>query len=105
VDAENPAGCQSWDAYDVWRILLHHHPVRIDDPSATCGHIARQHVSEFTEAILEYPDYLQDTLWVIAHAKGLGSAMLALDAAIREHLALNAGLLPGEHASPAREKP
>jgi hypothetical protein len=89
----------------VWRILLHRHPVRIGDPSANCGHIARKHLAEFTEAILEYPDYLQDTLWVIAHAKGLDSAMLALDAAIREHLDLNPGHSSGGHASPARSKP
>jgi hypothetical protein len=88
----------------VWRILLHHHPVHIDDPSATCGHIARQHVAEFSEAILDYPDYLQDTLWVIAHANGLDAAMLALDAAIREHLDLKAGDLAGDAAAPAAGK-
>jgi hypothetical protein len=71
----------------VWQILLHRYPVRIDDPSASCGHIARDHLAEFIEGILEYPDYLQDTLWVIAHAQGLESAVMALDAAIREHLA------------------
>jgi hypothetical protein len=71
----------------VWQILLHRHPVRIDEPSATCGQITRDHLAEFIEGIVEYPDYLQDTLWVIAHAQGLESAVLALDAAIREHLA------------------
>lgn len=102
MDAGNRAGSQAWDAYAVWQILLHRHPLRIGDPSASCGHISRDHLAPFTEAIVEYPDYLQDTLWVIAHAKGLDSAMLALDAAIREHLGSTPGRLPVDPPARAR---
>lgn len=86
MDARNATGRHEWDAYAVWQILLHRHPVRIEDPSGSCGHIEREGLAEFTEGIVEYPDYLQDTLWVIAHAEGLAAAVDALDAAIREHL-------------------
>lgn len=78
--------CHAWDPYAVWQILLHRHPVRVEDPSGSCGHIERERLAEFCDAISEYPDFLQDTLLVIAHADGLEVAVDALDAAVREHL-------------------
>jgi hypothetical protein len=38
-------------------------------------------------SIAEYPDPLQDALFVIAHARGFEAAIAALDQAIRGHLA------------------
>jgi hypothetical protein len=73
----------------VWQILLHRHPVCVADPSGSCGHIDRGTLVEFCEAIADYPDFLQDALLVIAHAEGLAAAVHALDAAVREHLALH----------------
>lgn len=83
----SPAGRQHWDPYAVWQILLHSHPVHIEDPSGSCGHIDRDTLVEFCEAIADYPDFLQDVLLLIAHADGLTAAVSALDSAIREHLA------------------
>jgi hypothetical protein len=85
VNARSPA-CLPWDAYTVWQILLRRHPVKVIDPSGSCGHITHDGVAHFCETIVDYPDYLQDTLWVIAHAEGMEKALEALDAAIREHL-------------------
>lgn len=85
------AGRQQWDSYAVWQILLHGHPVRVEDPSGSCGHIDRATLVEFCEAIADYPDFLQDALLVIAHAEGLTAAVNALDSAIREHLAARNG--------------
>lgn len=79
--------CHAWDPYAVWRILLYRHPARVEDPSGSCGHIERETLAEFCEAISDYPDFLQDTLLVIAHADGLEAAVDALDGAVREHLA------------------
>lgn len=63
--------------------------MRVADPSGSCGHIDRGTLAEFCEAIADYPDFLQDALLVIAHAEGLAAAVQALDAAVREHLALH----------------
>lgn len=87
MDGTNTAARPAWDAYAVWQILLHRHPVRVADPSGSCGHIESETRAEFCEAIADYPDFLQDALLVIAHAEGCAAAMEALDAAIREHLA------------------
>lgn len=86
MDTSNTPARLSWDAYEVWRILLHRHPVKIEDPSATCGHIDRETLAEFCEGISELPDFLQDTLFILAHAEGLAGAVCALDEAVRVHL-------------------
>jgi len=78
--------CRRWDPYVVWKILLREHPVHDLDPAGSCGRIDRCTVAEFCEAIVEYPDYLQDALLVIAHAKGPEAAVHALDGAVREQL-------------------
>ena len=95
----------SWDPYAVWQILLHRHPVRVPDPSGSCGHIDGETRAEFCETIADYPDFLQDALLVIAHAEGCEAAMGALDAAIREHLAARCGRLPVAVVSRERESP
>ena len=71
----------------MWQILLRRHPVRLENPSGSCGFIDRRILAEVCEVICDYPDYLQDTLLVIAHAEGFEAAMAALDDAVREHLA------------------
>jgi hypothetical protein len=81
-----PTICEPWDAYAVWQILLHRHPVQVEDPSGSCGRIERETLAEFCEAIVEYPDYLQDAVLVIAHAEGPEAAVAALDNAVREYL-------------------
>lgn len=92
----SPAGCPSWDPYAVWQILLHRHPVRVEHPAETCGRIDRQSLAEFCETICDYPDFLQDALLVIAHARGINAAIVALDSAIRDHLATRARAHPAQ---------
>lgn len=75
----------------MWQILLHRHPVRIEDPAGSCGRIDNKILAEFFEAMVDYPDYLVDALLVIAHAEGFEAAVDALDAAIREHRLLAGG--------------
>jgi hypothetical protein len=94
VDRKIEAGRRTWDAYAVWQILVHRHPVKVRDPAGSCGHIDRTTLAEFCESIADYPDYLQDTLLVIAHAEGFQAAMEALDGALREHLAARLRRLP-----------
>lgn len=94
VDSKTQAGRPPWDPYAVWQVLLHRHPVRVQDPSGSCGRIERETLAEFCEAISEYPDFLQDALLVIAHAEGFTSAITALDDAVREHLARRQRRLP-----------
>jgi hypothetical protein len=105
MNQTNSAARHPWDAYAVWQILLRRHPVRVDDPSGSCGSIDRETLVEFCEAISDYPDFLQDALLLIAHAQGLAAAADALDSAIREHLDSRVGqppaLDPGRHAEPS----
>ena len=68
----------------MWQILLHRHPVRIEDPAGSCGRIDGKMLAEFFEAMVGYPDYLVDALLIIAHAEGFEAAVDALDEAIRE---------------------
>ncbi|MFU8895230.1 MAG: hypothetical protein ACNA8J_02465 [Gammaproteobacteria bacterium] len=84
----------------MWQILLRRHPVRLENPSGSCGFINRNILAEVCEAICDYPDYLQDTLLVIAHAEGFEAAMAALDDAVREYLAARLGRLPVSMARP-----
>jgi hypothetical protein len=84
MDDRKPDNCAEWDPYRVWQILLHRHPVRVDDVAGSSGHIERELLAEFCEAIADYPDFLQDTLLLIAHAQGVEAAAQSLDAAVRE---------------------
>jgi hypothetical protein len=86
MDTSNAPARPPWDAYEVWQILLHRHPVKIEDPSGSCGHIDRETLAGFCEGVSDYPDFLQDTLFIIAHAEGLAGAVRALDDAVRAHL-------------------
>lgn len=76
-----------WDPYDVWQRLLRDHPVSVEDPAGSAGMMDAETASEFWMTVSEYPDPLQDALYVIAHAKGFEAALAALDAAIGGHLA------------------
>ncbi len=87
MDSSNPDNCVAWDAYAVWQILLHGHPVTVADVATSCGQIERELLDDFCEAILDYPDFLQDALLLLAHAKGVAGAAEALDAAVREYFA------------------
>lgn len=81
-----PDNCDDWDPYAVWQILLHRHPVKVADVSVSSGHIEHGLLAEFCEAIADYPDFLQDALLLIAHARGVVAATVALDEAMRaEH--------------------
>ena len=86
VNTRQPDLCDAWDPYAVWQILLHSHPVKVADVSVSSGHIERSLLAEFCEVIADYPDFLQDALLLIAHAKGVEAATVALDEAVRaEH--------------------
>jgi hypothetical protein len=54
-------------------------------PRSSCTD--RHNAKVFWASIAEYPDPLQDALFVIAHARGFEAAIAALDQAIRGHLA------------------
>ena len=77
----------TWDPIDVWRRLRRDHPVNIDDPASSTGRMDRRNARLFWASIAEYPDPLQDALFVIAHARGFEAAIAALDQAIRGHFA------------------
>lgn len=79
--------CEPWDPYAVWQSILRQHPVVVADVSNSVGRIERELLGEFFEAIVEYPDYLQDALLLLAHAEGVEAAVASLDAAIREDYA------------------
>lgn len=83
VSARRP---EAWDPYPVWRILLRLHPARDDDPAGSVGRLEPDHARLFLQSIADYPDYLQDTLLVIAHAEGVVAAGTLLDEAVRRHL-------------------
>jgi len=87
MELSKPDNCVAWDAYAVWQILLRSHPVTVADVATSCGHIERELLDDFCEAILDYPDFLQDALLLLAHAKGVEGAAEALDAAVREYFA------------------
>ncbi|MGB5622356.1 MAG: hypothetical protein WBN65_07680 [Gammaproteobacteria bacterium] len=75
-----------WDPYDVWHRLLHDNPVCVEDPGGCTGAMDAATAREFWASVCDYPDALQDALFVIAHARGFPAAIAALDQAIREHL-------------------
>jgi len=75
-----------WDPYDVWQRLLRDHPVSVEDPAGSAGKMDAETASEFWMTVSEYPDPLQDALYVIAHANGFEAALAALDGAIGGHL-------------------
>jgi hypothetical protein len=99
MDATTRDGCLQWDPYAVWQIMLHRHPVWVEDPAGSTGHIDGGLLTEFCEAISDYPDFLQDIMLLIAHAEGVEAAVDALDAAVREHLAEHPGSVPAQPAS------
>jgi hypothetical protein len=75
-----------WDPYDVWKRLLHDHPVFVEDPGNSTGAMDAGTAREFWASVADYPDPLQDALFVIAHAQGFPAAIAALDQAIRDSL-------------------
>lgn len=75
-----------WDPYDVWNRLLRDNPVCVDDPGGSTGAMDAATAREFWASVSDYPDPLQDALFVIAHARGFPAAIAALDQAIRNHL-------------------
>lgn len=89
VATKHPAagGPHGWDPYAVWQILVRMHPARDADPSGSVGRIDPAAAPAFLEAIADYPDYLQDTLIVIAHAEGIEVATGSLDRAVGRYLA------------------
>ena len=83
MDKKTRRSCDQWDPYAVWQILLQRHPLRVADVSTSSGHIEPELLTEFCEAISDYPNFLQDALLLIAHAEGVPAAAEALDAAVR----------------------
>ena len=75
-----------WDPYDVWQRLLRDHPVFVEDPAGSAGQMDAETAGDFWMTVSEYPDPLQDALYVIAHARGFQAALAALDQAIGSHL-------------------
>lgn len=82
-----PNGSGERDAVDLWHRLLWSHPLRIEAPATCTGRFERRHLRDFCLGIAELPDPIQDTLFVLAHARGCAYAIGALDAALRAQLA------------------
>jgi hypothetical protein len=76
-------GPPPWDPFDVCRRLLRDYPLKIADPAGSTGRMDRRYAKLFWVSIAEYPDPLQDILFIIAHARGFEAALAALDQAIR----------------------
>lgn len=66
--------------------LRRDNPLRVDDPAGSTGRMDPGSVRLFRSCISDYPDHLQDTLYLIAHVRGFDAAIAALDQAIRAHL-------------------
>ena len=101
-----------WDPHDVWCRLVRGFPVRIEDPAATTGRMVRRNAKMFWASIAEFPDPLQDILFVIAHQHGFEVALIALDRAIGEHLAdrekgkpVEVGSIPPDEPARGRPRP
>ena len=75
-----------WDPSDVWNRLLHDNPVSVEDPAGSTGAMDASTARDFWASVADYPDPLQDALFVIAHARGFPAAIAALDQAIRDSL-------------------
>jgi hypothetical protein len=75
------------DAVDVWHRLLRSHPLRVEAPGTCTGRFERRFLRDFCLGIAELPDPIQDTLFILAHARGCAYALDALDAALRARLA------------------
>lgn len=90
MDHSNASIRHAWDPDAVWHILLRRHPVHVEHPASSCGSMDRETLAEFCDAIADYPDFLQDALLVIAHAKGFAAAIGALDDSVREYLSSSA---------------
>jgi hypothetical protein len=99
-----------WDPYDVWNRLLHDNPVSVEDPANSTGAMDASTARDFWASVADYPDPLQDALFVIAHARGFPAAIAALDQAIRDSLRAaeprpaRKDILP-RHASPTPRTP
>ena len=76
-----------WDRYEVCRRLLRSHPIRLSSPAVSTGCMEPRNAKAFWTSVAEYPDPLQDVLFVIAHAHGFEASLAALDRAIREDIA------------------
>lgn len=97
----------AWDPYDVWQRLLRINPVCVDDPAATTGQMSSSMARDFWVTVAEFPDALQDALFVIAHAQGFEHALAVLDQAIGEHLSARAessNLVPLKRPARGRKK-
>ena len=90
-----------WDAVDVWHRLLRSHPVRAEDPATCTGRIEHRFLRDFCLAVADLPDPIQDTLFVLAHARGRAYAIGGLDSALRAQLATRPAV-SGSAARPAR---
>ena len=74
-----------WDPYEVWRSLVLSDPELLLQPSSrSAGGVRGERASDFAMTIAEFPDDLQDVLFVIAQERGIDGAMDALDRAIRQ---------------------
>ncbi len=73
-----------WDPYEVWRRLVLADPELLLQPSCCEDTVNDAHTAEFALTIADFPDDLQDVLYVIAQRRGAEEALAALDTAIRE---------------------
>lgn len=78
--------CPDWDRYEVCRRLVRSHPLKISNPAVSTGCMEALNAKAFWISVAEYPDPLQDVLFVIAHAQGFEASLAALDRAIREEI-------------------
>ncbi len=84
--SEKPADTSvRWDPYEVWKALVLKDPLLLLRPNDSAAHLSGDGVQEFAMSIADFPDDLQDALFVLAQTRGVDEACTSLDSAIREY--------------------
>lgn len=82
-----PKMTMTWDPYEVWRTLILDHPQLLLKTPNESGLKDRQRAMQFAMTIAEYPNDLQDFLFILAQEHGIDAAHAALDEAVRRYFA------------------
>ena len=95
LDDNTPVDCKAawiaWDPYDVCKRLVRNNDICLEDSADSTSHRRAARAREFWTTVADYPESLQEALFVMAHVHGFEAAMAALDDAIQEHMGNGAG--------------
>ncbi len=78
-----------WDPYEVWKALVLNDPLLLLRPNDAEARLDGDGVQEFAVSIADFPDDLQDALFVLAQTRGVDEACSSLDKAIRDYFDRN----------------